>query len=192
MLFYVRDRVGNTLVRKDSSTPNVPVNKMIPGKISCLNGVTRSGVVEAKSSGLSSPYADKRSQSISNGHSGVSSMTSVDHCSKIDGKTETAPKSVMSTTQKALVPENDGALLSTKSKQVASISHKEASLIHASSNQTTGCAFPKSSTSVASSMVSSSAGLSETDKQTSCSETYSEPSSKVNNTLNRFTSLFSY
>ncbi|CAM0913124.1 unnamed protein product [Alopecurus aequalis] len=186
MLFYVRDRVNNTLVRKDSSTPNVLVNKMIPGKISCLNGV-----MEAKSSGLSSPYADKRSQSISNGHSGVSGMTSVGHCSRNDGKTETAAvpqRSVMSTTQKALVPGNDDAILSTKSKQVSSFSHKEASLsgqpasiITASSNQTmAGCASPKlgNCTSVASSVLSNSGGLSETDKETYCPGTYSEPSSK--------------
>jgi hypothetical protein len=205
MLFYVRDRVGNALVRKGSSTPNVPVNKMIPGKISCLNGVTRTGVMEAKSSGLSSPYADKKLHSINNGPSGLSSMTSVDHCSRNDGKTETAavpPKSVMSTTQKALVPGNDGAILSTNSKKDASSSHKEASLssqpaslITASSNQImAGCAFPKltNSISVASSMASNSAGLSETDKQTSCSATYSEPSSKVNNTLDTFTTLFPY
>ncbi|KAM0893830.1 hypothetical protein ACQ4PT_024865 [Festuca glaucescens] len=191
MLFYVRDRVGNALVRKDSSTPNVPVNKMTPGKISCLNGVTRSGVMEAKSSGMPSPYADKKSQSTSNSHSGVSSITSVGHCSRNDGKSETAAapqRSVLSTTQNALVPGNDCAILSTKSKQVASASHKEASLsgqpaslITARSNQTmAGGAFPKlrNSTSVASSMVSSSAGLSETDKQTSYSETYPKPSSK--------------
>ncbi|KAM0918431.1 hypothetical protein ACQ4PT_008968 [Festuca glaucescens] len=190
MLFYVRDRVGNALVRKDSSTPNVPVNKMIPGKISCLNGVIRSGVMEAKSSGMPSPYADKKSQSTSTGHSALTSITSVGHCLRNDGKTETAAapqRSVLSTTQNALVP-GDRAILSTKAKQVASVSHKEASLsgqpaslITASGNQTmAGGAFPKlgNSTSVASSMVSSSAGLSETDKQTSYSETYPKPSSK--------------
>jgi hypothetical protein len=148
--------------------------------------------MEAKSSGMPSPCADKKSQGTSTGHSGVSSITSVGHCSRNDGKTETAAapqRSVLSTTQNALVPGNDCAILSTKSKQVASVSHKEASLsgqpaslIAASSNQTmAGGAFPKlgKSTSVASSMVSSSAGLSETDKQTSYSETYPKPSSKV-------------
>jgi ubiquitin carboxyl-terminal hydrolase 36/42 len=164
---------------------------MIPGKISFLNGVTQSGVMEAKSSGMPSPCADKKSQGTSTGHSGVSSITSVGHCSRNDGKTETAAapqRSVLSTTQNALVPGNDCAILSTKSKQVASVSHKEASLsgqpaslITASSNQTmAGGAFPKlgNSTSVASSMVSSSAGLSETDKQTSYSEACPKPSSK--------------
>lgn len=146
MLFYVRDRVSNTSARKDNGIPNMSANKMISGKISCPNGVTRSGVLEAKSSGLSSPYADKKLQSISNGHSGVSAMTSVDPCSKNDNKTETAAapqNSVLSTTQKALVPQIGGAILSAKSKEVASGSHKEvsspgqsAALITASHNQT--------------------------------------------------------
>lgn len=190
MLFYVRDRIGNTLARKDNSTPNLPVNKMIPGKISSLNGVIRSGVMEAKSSGLTSPYANKKLQSISSAHSSISSMTSVDQCSTNDGKAETAAapqNSVLPTAQKVLGPQNDGATLSTKSKQVASSSHKEASssgqpassnqtsLMTACSNQTmakmplqepkAGGAFAKlgNSTSVTSSMVSSPAVLSETD-----------------------------
>uniref|UniRef100_A0ACD5ZPV7 Uncharacterized protein n=1 Tax=Avena sativa TaxID=4498 RepID=A0ACD5ZPV7_AVESA len=180
MLFYVRDRVSNTSVRKDNGIPNVSANKMIPGKISCINGVTRSGVVEAKSGGLSSPCADKKLPSINNGHSGGSAITSVDHCSKNGDKTKTAAapqNSFLSTRQKAPLPQTGGGILSTKSKEVASGSHKEASsagqpaaLITVSSNQT--LAKLGNSTSLASSIVSSPAGPSGTDKQTSCSQTY--------------------
>ncbi|XP_048544505.1 ubiquitin carboxyl-terminal hydrolase 23-like isoform X2 [Triticum urartu] len=199
MLFYVRDRIGNTLGRKDNSTPNLPVNNMIPGKISSINGV-----MEAKSSGLTSPYANKKLQSTSNAHSSVSSMTLVDHCSTNAGKAETAAalqNSVLPAAQKALGPQNDGATLSTKSKQVASSSHKETSSSDqlASSNQTmakmslqepkTGGALAKlgNNTSIASSMVSGPAGLSETDKQTSCSQTCSKPSSNLVGTITGFT-----
>ncbi|XP_020163936.1 ubiquitin carboxyl-terminal hydrolase 23 isoform X1 [Aegilops tauschii subsp. strangulata] len=204
MLFYVRDRIGNTLGRKDNSTPNLPVNKMIPGKISSINGVIGSGVMEAKSSGLTSSYANKKLQSTSNAHSSVSSMTLVDHCSTNAGKAETAAalqNSVLPSAQKALGPQNDGATLSTKSKQVASSSHKEASSSGqlASSNQTmakmslqepkAGGALAKlgNNTSIASSMVSGPAGLSETDKQTSCSQTCSKPSSNLVGTITGFT-----
>ncbi|XP_037458276.1 ubiquitin carboxyl-terminal hydrolase 23-like isoform X1 [Triticum dicoccoides] len=199
MLFYVRDRIGNTLGRKDNSTPNLPVNNMIPGKISSINGV-----MEAKSSGLTSPYANKKLQSTSNAHSRVSSMTLVDHCSTNAGKAETAAalqNSVLPAAQKALGPQNDGATLSTKSKQVASSSHKETSSSDqlASSNQTmakmslqepkTGGALAKlgNNTSIASSVVSGPAGLSETDKQTSCSQTCSKPSSNLVGTITGFT-----
>ncbi|KAM3194778.1 hypothetical protein ACQJBY_071060 [Aegilops geniculata] len=203
MLFYVRDRIGNTLGRKDNSTPNLPVNKMIPGKISSINGVIGSGVMEAKSSGLTS-HANKKLQITSNAHSSVSSMTLVDHCSTNAGKAETAAalqNTVLPAAQKALGPQNDGATLSTKSKQVASSSHKETSSSGqpASSNQTmakmslqepkAGGAFAKlgNNTSVASSMVSGPAGLSETDKQTSCSETCSKSSLNLVGTITGFT-----
>ncbi|XP_044959667.1 ubiquitin carboxyl-terminal hydrolase 23 [Hordeum vulgare subsp. vulgare] len=204
MLFYVRDRIGNTLGCKDNITPNLPVNKVIPGKISSINGAIRSGVMEAKSSGLTSPYANKKLQSTSNAHSSVSNMTLVDHCSTNDGKAETAAapqNSVLPAAQKALGPQNDGVTLSTKSKQVASSNHKETSSSGqpASSNQTmakmslqepkAGGAFAKlgNNTSIVSSMVSGPAGLSETDKQTSCAQTCSKPSLNLVGTITGFT-----
>lgn len=209
MLFYVRDRVVDTVARKDP--PNVPVKKMNPGKISCLNGGIQSGAIEAKLSGLSSPSVDKKLQSISIGHSGVGSMTSVDRCSNNDGKTENPAASqntMLSTAQKGPLSQNDDATLSTKSKQVALSDHKEtsspcqsASLISASGNQTmakmslqepmTGGAFTKlgNNTSVASPIVSSPPGLFGAEKQTFCSQPtiYAKQTFNVNNTDTGFT-----
>uniref|UniRef100_A0A0E0L8P6 Ubiquitin carboxyl-terminal hydrolase n=1 Tax=Oryza punctata TaxID=4537 RepID=A0A0E0L8P6_ORYPU len=120
MLFYVRDRVGNSLPRKDNITANMPAKRTIPEKISGLSGVIQNGVIEAKLNGSSSPYGDKRLHSISNGNS---IKTSKGHYSKNDGKTEAPTASEnngLASTEKASAPQIDGAALSAQSKQIAS------------------------------------------------------------------------
>ncbi|KAG8093786.1 hypothetical protein GUJ93_ZPchr0012g21054 [Zizania palustris] len=207
MLFYVRDRVRNSMSCKDNSAANVPVKKTIPEKISHLNGVVQSCVIDAKLNGFSSPYGDKRLHSISNGHSSIMNKTSPDHHSKNDGKTEapaTSEKNASSSTQKALVPQIDRAILSPNSKQIASPSHKEtsssdqsASLIHAIGNQAMAVesshelhlkaddlSLDLGHKTATSSVVNGDDTLPEPDKQTSQYQTnsFSKPASHVNDT----------
>ncbi|KAG8077135.1 hypothetical protein GUJ93_ZPchr0006g41836 [Zizania palustris] len=199
MLFYVRDRVGNSMPRKDNSTATVPVKKTILEKISGLNGV-----IDAKLNGSSSPYGDKRLHlhNISNVHLSIMNKTSPDHCSKNDGKTE-AP-AALSSTQKTIVAQTDDATLSASSNQIASPGHREtsstdqsASLMHAIGNQAVAVALsqelqPKvdglstdlGHTTVTSSVVNGDDTLPEPHKHTSQYQTNSfpNPASHVNDT----------
>jgi ubiquitin carboxyl-terminal hydrolase 36/42 len=91
----------------------------------------------------------------------------------------------MSSAQKTLLPQNDIATFSAKSKQIASSSHKEISSSGQSALGADGALIKLGNgTSVASSMVNSPARLSETDKQTSHSQTtmLCKTSSNINNT----------
>ncbi|KAF0901947.1 hypothetical protein E2562_011781 [Oryza meyeriana var. granulata] len=199
MLFYVRDRVGNSMPHKDNSTANMPAKKAMPERISGPNGIIQSGVMEAKLNGSSSPYGDKRLHSISNGNSSVMNKTSTDRCSKNDGKTE-APKASenngQACTQKGLAPQTDGATLSAQSKQIASTGHRETSSSDQSASliQTVAAVLsqelqPKADglsndlahKTVTSSVANGDATLSEPDKQTS---QYQNPFSKLASHVN--------
>uniref|UniRef100_A0A0E0L8P7 Ubiquitin carboxyl-terminal hydrolase n=1 Tax=Oryza punctata TaxID=4537 RepID=A0A0E0L8P7_ORYPU len=178
MLFYVRDRVGNSLPRKDNITANMPAKRTIPEKISGLSGVIQNGVIEAKLNGSSSPYGDKRLHSISNGNS---IKTSKGHYSKNDGKTEAPTASEnngLASTEKASAPQIDGAALSAQSKQIASTGHREisssdrsASLTHVIGNQAVAMVpsqelQPKVDGLTDTSLVNRNETLSERNKQT--------------------------
>uniref|UniRef100_J3MBV8 Ubiquitin carboxyl-terminal hydrolase n=1 Tax=Oryza brachyantha TaxID=4533 RepID=J3MBV8_ORYBR len=206
MLFYVRDTVGNSMPRKDSSTANMPAKKTMPERISGPNGLIQSGVMEAKLNDSSSTYRDKRLHSISNGNSSIMNKTSADYCSKNDGKTEApgAPENKdLASRQKALAPQIDDATLSAQPKHIAStgprgtsLSDQSASLIHVIGKQamalvpsqevqpkSDGLSTDSGHKTVTSSVANGDATLSKQDNQTSPHhKTFSKLASHVNGT----------
>uniref|UniRef100_A0A0A9DUP7 Uncharacterized protein n=1 Tax=Arundo donax TaxID=35708 RepID=A0A0A9DUP7_ARUDO len=203
MLFYVRDSVGNSMVRKDNSTANVPVQKT-PEKIACLNGITQSGVKAPKLNGSSSLYGDKKMHNMSNAYSSIFGKSSPDRCSKNVVKIEGAAasqNSVLPSVQQDLGPRNDGATLPTKlvgftvSVQETSSSHQPVLLINTSGKPDRPLLElqPKADTekiiSVSSSMVSGAATLSKSDKQASQPQTatFSNLAAHVDDTYTKLT-----
>ncbi|XP_062228278.1 ubiquitin carboxyl-terminal hydrolase 23-like isoform X2 [Phragmites australis] len=204
MLFYVRDSVGNSMVRKDNGTANVPAKKT-PEKISCLNGIIQSGVKTPKLNGSSSPFGDKIMHNISNGYSSIFGKISPDHCLKNDLKTEGAAasqNSVLPSAQQTLIRQNDAATLPTKSvgfaesgQKETSSSHQPVSLINTSGKPHRSLLGlqPKADTgkiiSVVSPMANGAATLSKTDTQTSQPQTatFSKSAAHVNDTDTGFT-----
>ncbi|KAG2604660.1 hypothetical protein PVAP13_4NG117621 [Panicum virgatum] len=203
MLFYVRDSIGNPVVRRDNSTANL-TTKRTPEKTSTLIGITQ-GSVKAEHLNGSSPFGDK-THSTSNGYSSIFGKTSGDHFSKNEVKAENAAASQsngLPSTQ-ALGPRNDGVTLPAKSIQCSvngqdtSSSHQPLSIAYISGKQTVAGRSlqevePKAeagkSTSVASPMVNGAGTLSKADKLTSQRQTtpLSKPTAPVNDTSAGFT-----
>ncbi|CAN6164833.1 unnamed protein product [Urochloa humidicola] len=124
MLFYVRDSIGNSVVRKDNSIANLSTKK-IPEKISTLNGITQSSV-KAQNLNGSSPFGDTM-HNASNGFSSIFGKSSTDHFSRNEVKAENAATSqsnVLLSTQ-PLGPRNNGVTLPPKSVQCSANDQKE-------------------------------------------------------------------
>ncbi|CAL5044168.1 unnamed protein product [Urochloa decumbens] len=179
MLFYVRNSIGNSVIRKDNSIAILPAKKT-PEKISTLNGITQSSVKAQNLSG-SSPFGDKM-HNTSNGYSSIFSNSLTDHFSKNEVKAEDAAASQSNglLSIQPLGPRNNGVTLPPKSMQCSVNGQKEVE--------------PKGdaggNTSFASPVVTGAGTLSKADKLTSQPQTtpFSKPTAQINDTSAGFAS----
>ncbi|CAL5046447.1 unnamed protein product [Urochloa decumbens] len=161
MLFYVRNSIGNSVVRKDNSIAILPTKKT-PEKISTLNGITQSSVKAQNLSDLSL-FGDKM-HNTSNGYSSIFGKKAEDAAtSQGNGLLLTQP----------LGPQNNGVTLPPKSMQCSVNGQKEVE--------------PKAdaggNTSVTSPVVTGAGTLSKADKLTSQPQTtLSKPTAQINDT----------
>jgi ubiquitin carboxyl-terminal hydrolase 36/42 len=171
MLFYVRDSIGNPVVRRDNSTANLPTKKT-PEKNSTLNGITQSSVKAQHLNGSSS-FGDK-THNTSSGY--ILGKSSAGHFSKNEVKAEdvAASQSNASLSAQTLGSQNNGASLHPKSMQCSVNGQKAV--------ETKGNAG--GNTSVASPMVNGVGTLSNADKLTSQPPTtlFSKPAAHMNDT----------
>ncbi|WVZ82239.1 hypothetical protein U9M48_029525 [Paspalum notatum var. saurae] len=202
MLFYVRDSIGNSMARNVNSNANF-LAKKTSERISSLNGVTQNSV-KAQNLNGSSPFGDKM-HSTSNGYSTIFGNISAAHCSKNEVKavdTAASQNHSLSSTQ-ALVPQNDGATLPTKSMQFP-VNSQDTSSLHQHASFTNTCGKQTVSgrslqemepttdagknVPVTSPVVNGASTLSKDDKLTSQHQTtpFSKPTVHVNDTAAEF------
>ncbi|CAN6202281.1 unnamed protein product [Urochloa humidicola] len=167
MLFYVRNSIGNSVVRKDNSIAILPTKKT-PEKVSTLNGTTQSSVKAQNLSG----FGDKM-HNTSNGYSSIFSKSLTDHFSKkvkADDASASQSDGLLST--RPLGTRNNGVTLPPKSMQCSVNGQKEVE--------------PKGdaggNTSVTSPVVTGAGTLSKAYKLTSQPETtpFSKPTAQIN------------
>jgi len=202
MLFYVRNSVQKSVVRKENITANLPMKKT-PEKISSLNGITQSSVKAQNLNGVSR-FGDKAHNTII-GYSTIFSKTITGHCSKNEVKAEDAPASQNNALPSRQAPgaQNNGGTLPTKPMQVA-VNSQETASSHQPAPFTSTCGEqavvgkplqemePKAgagkNTSVVSAIANGASTLSKADKLTSQPQTspFSEPAPQVNGTAAEF------
>ncbi|KAG8060536.1 hypothetical protein GUJ93_ZPchr0002g26437 [Zizania palustris] len=135
MLFYVRDRLRNSVVDNDNGAVDSAVNKMVPDKITCMNGAIKKGLVETTLSVSSfvKGGVNVQKQNSDSAQSNIISNAPQNQCSKKHGGTEvletaTSPNDEPSSSQRApcICPDVSAAvILLTKTEQVTSNNQRE-------------------------------------------------------------------